>query len=187
MGVVRRMLPLFVYQALTWASPRGCDCVYDNDLREVFCEPGTQFSLPWSLPDCLNNIQYDEIERLVLSEQEFPTLPASSFSMFTNLRYIDLSFSNIDTVEEFAFDENRKLETILISSNNINSLPNLFNDNDNSLKSVTANHNRLSMLYSEHLSGMLFLSLNYNEFTEAGVQQSVVNMPNLIHLSLEKN
>ena len=56
--------------------------------------------------------------------------------MFTNLRYIDLSFSNIDTVEEFAFDENRKLETILISSNNIKSLPNLFNNNDNALSKI---------------------------------------------------
>ena len=56
--------------------------------------------------------------------------------MFTNLRYIDLSFSNIQKVEEFAFDENRKLETILISSNNINSFPNLFNDNVNSLSKI---------------------------------------------------
>ena len=56
--------------------------------------------------------------------------------MFTNLRYIDLSFSNIQKVEEFAFDENRKLETILISSNNIKSLPNLFNNNDNALSKI---------------------------------------------------
>ena len=56
--------------------------------------------------------------------------------MFTNLRYIDLSFSNIDTVEEFAFDENRKLETILISSNNIKALPNLFTDNNHALGEI---------------------------------------------------
>ena len=34
---------------------------------------------------------------------------------------------------------------------------------------------------------MLFLSLNDNEFTEAGIAQSVANMPSLSHLSLENN
>ena len=55
------------------------------------------------------------------------------------------------------------------------------------LESITANHNRLSMIHSEHLSGLLFLSLNYNEFTEAGIEQIFFNMPYLSHLSLENN
>ena len=77
-----------------------------------------------------------QIERLVLSDQEFISLPTSSFSLFTNLRYIDLTFSNIETVEEFAFNENRKLETMLLSGNRIEGLPNLFTDADHALGEI---------------------------------------------------
>ena len=55
------------------------------------------------------------------------------------------------------------------------------------LESITANHNMLSMLHSENLSGLLFLSLNYNEISEAGIKQIVANIPSLSHLSLENN
>ena len=77
-----------------------------------------------------------QIEQLVLSGQEFHTLPTSSFSLFTNLRYIDLSFSNIEIVEEFAFDDNRKLEVMLLSGNRIEGLPNLFTDEDHALGEI---------------------------------------------------
>ena len=56
--------------------------------------------------------------------------------MFTNLRYIDLTFSNIEIVEEFAFDDNRKLEVMLLSGNRIEGLPNLFTDEDHALGEI---------------------------------------------------
>ena len=76
---------------------------------------------------------------------------------------------------------------MIISGNSIESLPNLFTDSDHALESITANHNKLSSINSENLSGMLFLSLNDNKFSEAGIAQSLSNLPNLFHLSLENN
>ena len=76
---------------------------------------------------------------------------------------------------------------MIISGNSIESLPILFTDSDHALESITANHNKLSLINSENLSGMLFLSLNDNKFTEAGIAQSLSNLPNLFHLSLENN
>ena len=40
---------------------RGCPCSFNEELGEVSCDQGTQYVLPWLLPDCLSQDLYDKV------------------------------------------------------------------------------------------------------------------------------
>jgi len=149
-----------------WVLTQGsCPCVYNNDIGEVFCDAGTQETMPWDLPDCLSYIPDDWIQRLVLSGQNFPELQPFSFSKFNNLRYIDLSYSNIAEIGEFAFGY-LPLETIDLTQNSIASLPVLFNNPDNNLEKLVLSYNNLTSIDVRNLDVLAHLDLQGNKLSD---------------------
>ena len=128
-----------------------------------------------------------QVKRLILSDQNFPQIIANSFLTFPNLRYLDLSYSNVVTIQQFAFNENRKLDTLILNRNSLTDIPTLFESSDNSLEALNANNNNLVSLDSTYLQNLLFLSLEGNLFTESNISQTLSHLLNLYHLSLESN
>ena len=55
------------------------------------------------MPDCLSSsgVKDEWVIKLILKDQNFPTLQTSSFSQFINLQHLDLSSSNVATIEDF--------------------------------------------------------------------------------------
>ena len=128
-----------------------------------------------------------QVKRLILSDQNFPQIIANSFLAFPNLRYLDLSYSNVASMQQFAFNENRKLDTLILNRNSLTDIPTLFESSDNSLEALNANNNNLVSLDSTNLQNLLFLSLEGNLFTESNISQTLSHLLNLYHLSLESN
>jgi len=151
---------------LIWGVTQGsCPCVYNNDVGEVICDPGTQERIPWDLPDCLSYIPEDLIQRLILSGQNFPEIQPFSFEKFSNLQYIDLSFSNIGEIGEFAFGY-LPLETIVLTQNSLTSLPVLFEDPGNNLKKLVLSNNNLTSIDARNLDGLAHLDLQGNKLSD---------------------
>ena len=100
---------------------------------------------------------------------------------------IDLSFSKIQVIENFAFDGNQKLHSLTISGNSIGYVPNLFISSNNSLRSINANSNKINMLESENISHLLYLSIDRNLFNEEEISGTMSNLPNLRYVSIDFN
>merc|ERR1711936_448580 len=112
----------------------ACPCTFQEDAGEIICQPGSISILPFQLPDCMSEtVQNEKVKRLILTDQELPTVFAHSFDIFTNLEYLDLSSSKIERVDPFAFAGNKKIGTLILTGNNIINLPNLYESLENSL------------------------------------------------------
>ena len=46
---------------LCFAFSKSCPCSFNNELGEVACDPDTQSSLPWFLPECLSHVENDQV------------------------------------------------------------------------------------------------------------------------------
>jgi len=176
---------LFTLQCLLILAS-GCPCNFNNETKEVSCDPGTQNLLPWSLPSCLS-VEDDQVEKLNLANQEFHEIISYSFATFKSLKHLDLSFSKIALVDQFAFDENVHLKSLILSGNSIENLPALYRSSDNVLESLTVNHNKLRSMDSRNLNSLVYLDLDYNELTNANIPSILENLPNLYQLNLESN
>ena len=58
-GVSRMLLSLLIFPFLL-SLTEECPCTFNDGT--VSCDPGTQSSLPWILPDCLTEIENDEVK-----------------------------------------------------------------------------------------------------------------------------
>ena len=132
-------------------------------------------------------MKYYQVQRLILADQNFPHVVSGSFLLFQSLRYLELSYSNVATIDEFAFDENSKLNNIILRGNGLVSLPALFQSPVNSLQSITLRHNKLESLDARNLINLVVLDLDDNLMTETGITQTLAHLPNLYEISLDSN
>ena len=110
-----------------------------------------------------------------------------SFALFQNLDHLDLSNSNIEQIEEYSLDENRKLETVILRNNSLMEVPALFQSFENSLEGLTLKDNNVTSFNSINLENLLYLDLDSNHLNNEMAIQMLKNIPNLLHISLAEN
>jgi len=180
---------LFQLLCLPWVLTlaAGCPCSFDIALGEVICDAGSQDILPFSLPACLPGVQNNQVQRLILADQNFPDVTIDSFSLFKNLQYLDLSYSNIARIDEFVFDENFELKKIDLKGNELVSVPALFQYPGSALQSLSLRHNRIEAVNSRNLDNLVFLDLDDNLMTDDALTETLALLPNVYELSLQSN
>ena len=124
---------------------------------------------------------------MILQEQNFPKIVSGAFLIFRNLQYLDLSYSNVAVIDDYAFEENKKLDSIILTGNDLEHIPSLFLSSDNSLESLTMRHNRIVSVNSQNMNNLVFLDMDDNLITEAEMSRTLANLHDLYHLSLESN
>lgn len=166
----------------------SCPCSYSSELREVTCEANTQDLLPFYLPDCLGKfVDSDQVERLVLHDQSFPQIVSNAFADFPNIKHLDLSYCQINDMDQHALEENKNLNHLILTGNKLSDLPSLFTSSDNSFRSLTARHNHLQSINCNFLGKMLFIDLNDNLLTTNEITKCLSFFNNILEAVLESN
>merc|ERR1719342_698763 len=181
------MFSYFVIIYLFLQGVQGCPCSFNSELNEVSCDPDSQSSLPWILPDCLSSNIYEQAERLILQDQNFPRIVTGSFALFPNLQYLDLSYSKVETIETLAINENKKLNDVILNGNSLTSLPVLYENSDNSLETLILRHNQIKSMTSKGLDKLRYLDLEENLMTEEALSSTLAHLPNLRDFLLDSN
>ena len=105
-----------------------------------------------------------QVLRLILSFQNFHSIQAYSFSRFSNLQYLDLSYSNIAEIEENAFGY-LPLETVILTGNSITNLPVIFKEPSLDLKKLFLSYNELKSIDLVNMNNLEEIDLTHNSFS----------------------
>ena len=95
------------------------------------------------MPDCLSSsgVKDEWVIKLILKEQNFPTLQTSSFSQFINLQHLDLSSSNVAIIEDFWLANIDSLVVLHLYNNYLTKLQTGMFDHMTKLRYLTLSNN----------------------------------------------
>ena len=101
---------------------------------------------------------------MILSFQNFPFIQSYSFSRFSNLQYLDLSYSNVADIEENAFGY-LPLETVILTGNSITNIPVIFKEPSINLKKLFLSYNKLKSIDLRNMNNLEEIDLTANSFS----------------------
>ena len=105
-----------------------------------------------------------QVLKLILSFQNFQSIEAYSFSRFSNLQYLDLSYSNVADIEENAFGY-LPLETVILTGNSITNIPVIFKEPSIDLKKLFLSYNKLKSIDLRNMNNLEEIDLAANSFS----------------------
>lgn len=159
--------------------PRGCDCI--ETLLITNCSEQSQLEY---IPHTLN----PALKKLYLARNNIRRID-STFNVYEDLVYLDLSSNLITTIVDNNLKHNSKLETILLRNNTVVSLrPEAF-IGLNMLKVLDLSHNRIAAINDslfKNLHSLQVLDLSYN-YLKMLNDNTFVGLKNLLFLNISNN